>query len=60
MSPQYSTFTPNDSEIKWDQINPEEHIYYPGIQDKKPYAIKVDFDGGTKQGRLLIIGLHAG
>jgi hypothetical protein len=60
VSPQYSTFTPNDSEIKWDQINPEEHIYYPGIQDKKPYAIKVDFDGGTKQGRLLIIGLHAG
>ena len=56
----YYTFTPNNPNSKWDPINPEKHVYYPGIQDKKPYAIQVDFDGGTKQGRLLIIGLHAG
>ena len=57
MSAKYFKFEQGD----WSQTQPKKHRYYPGVQnDDESYAIKVDFDGGSKKGRLLVVGLHDG
>ena len=60
MSAEYYRFE-QDKECCWSQTQPEQHRYYPGVQnDDESYAIQVDFDGGSKKGRLLVVGLHDG
>jgi len=59
MSAEYYRFEPDKK--RWHRTQPDQHRYYPGVQnDNESYAIQVDFDGGSKKGRLLVVGLHDG
>ena len=59
MSAEYYRF--EQDKKRWHRTQPGQHRYYPGVQnDDESYAIQVDFDGGSKKGRLLVVGLHDG
>lgn len=59
MSAEYYRF--DQDKKRWHRTQPDQHRYYPGVQnDDESYAIQVDFDGGSKKGRLLVVGLHDG